>query len=769
MPKRTREAMSLDEKRQRVGDKIRDQFGAGQEYGPYIEDLYDAFAIVREEDADYFRVDYAIDAEGNVTLGEKVAVRKEYVPIQILASLREAEGGNGRTFDVVVLAAGKSANQIDGRHIYYSPEILEESAAIFEGTPVNAHRIGEEFDHVDGVDKTDYSLNTVGVLEGVHFGEGAIRGRLVLHEGADFIAGLLKLSIERDQPLVGLSIDALGSVDFITHEGEEVAAVTTLRGPASVDIVSRPAAGGEIVRLAASMRGVESMSEPEKKPENGDAPKPASKVVATDPPVAEPVDLDKFKESITDDVRKKALEQVEEELAKKREEFEKELREAEARQTLLSTKLRESNLADDAQALVREKFESGTFTEEEVDERIAQVRKLVASRDGTGAVIVPGGRIELGLELRDKAEVRLFEMFMRNSLESTRLEAEKQLREAGQDPIWSLHKFLRETYGVDLTDAVGSRKERMKLTESLATTDWTDVFGDVMNKALLAAYRDNDWTDWRKIVSIVPAKDFMTKHAIRLGGYGNLPAVAQGANYTAMTSPGDEEQEYTPAKYGGTEDLTREMLLADDVGAISRIPSGLAYAAARTLYEYIFDLLTIAGQPTMDYDSTALFATSRATNDNLGTTALAAAEVIVVWKAMQKFTELTSAKRAAIRPKFLLVPVDLANTAYDIVKPLAEFPGGSTTDNEFIRRFGIEVIVVAHWTNAKDHVYVADPALVPGFQMAFIGGRQEPELFVQDNQAFGSVFDRDAITYKIRHEYGGSPVDHRAFYAEDVA
>jgi hypothetical protein len=50
-----------------------------------------------------------------------------------------------------------------------------------------------------------------------------------------------------------------------------------------------------------------------------------------------------------------------------------------------------------------------------------------------------------------------------------------------------------------------------------------------------------------------------------------------------------------------------------------------------------------------------------------------------------------------VHPRILLVPIDLANTAYDIVKPLETLPGGSTTDNAFIRGLNLKVIVVRHW------------------------------------------------------------------------
>jgi hypothetical protein len=68
---------------------------------------------------------------------------------------------------------------------------------------------------------------------------------------------------------------------------------------------------------------------------------------------------------------------------------------------------------------------------------------------------------------------------------------------------------------------------------------------------------------------------------MRFGGYGNLPLVGQGAPYTALTSPTDEEATYSPGEARRHRVLTIEMIANDDVGAIRKIPMKLAKAAAR--------------------------------------------------------------------------------------------------------------------------------------------------------------------------------------------
>ena len=59
---------------------------------------------------------------------------------------------------------------------------------------------------------------------------------------------------------------------------------------------------------------------------------------------------------------------------------------------------------------------------------------------------------------------------------------------------------------------------------------------------------------------------------------------------------------------------------------------------------------------------------------------------------------------------------------------------------------------------------MADPNLVPTFELGFYRGQQDPELFVQNDPTTGSVFSADKITWKIRHIYSGAVLDFRAFY-----
>jgi hypothetical protein len=79
------------------------------------------------------------------------------------------------------------------------------------------------------------------------------------------------------------------------------------------------------------------------------------------------------------------------------------------------------------------------------------------------------------------------------------------------------------------------------------------------------------------------------------------------------------------------------------------------------------------------------------------------------------------------------------------------------------------VVPVWYWTDANDWALSADKNDIPSIEIGFLDGNEEPELFVQDNPTNGSMFASDKLTYKIRHIYGGTPVDFRGLYKGVVA
>lgn len=337
---------------------------------------------------------------------------------------------------------------------------------------------------------------------------------------------------------------------------------------------------------------------------------------------------------------------------------------------------------------------------------------------------------------------------------------------AGQEGVHSFKECYIEITGDrrvtgDLRDCDVSRMRESlgaRFLESLTSASWANTLGDSMTRRMLAEYAQlTDLQAWRRIATAVPVNDFRTQERTRIGGYGNLPGVNQGAAYGALSSPTDEKASYAVTKRGGTEDVTLEMVRNDDVGAIRRIPGELSLAAANTLYEFVFDF--IRTNPTI-YDTVALF---HATHNNLGTAALDATSFAAARLAMISQTRAGSGKKLASGPATVLVPFELQEAAFNL------FVRNQNLDKTFVQTINPEVIAVPYWTDANDWACVADPRRIPTIEIGFLDGREEPELFVQDAPNVGSLFSNDKITYKIRHIYSGAVMDYRGLRKNVVA
>jgi hypothetical protein len=276
---------------------------------------------------------------------------------------------------------------------------------------------------------------------------------------------------------------------------------------------------------------------------------------------------------------------------------------------------------------------------------------------------------------------------------------------------------------------------------------------------------------WRgRIATVVPVNDFRTQRRMRFGGYGNLPTVAEGAPYTALTSPTDEEATYAVAKRGGTEQVTLEFIANDDVGVIRRIPQKMARSAAQTLHEFVFDFMQT--NATI-YDAVALAAAGH--GNNIITTALTATNLLLARLRMKQQADMDNAKRIGLKARYIWVPSDLEQLSFELTKALRAMPDSSIpstaepTAPNFINASGIESFTVDYWTDASDYWVTADPGQTPMIEIGFLNGREDPELFVQDQPSVGSMFSNDAITYKIRHIYGGAVEDFRGFVGGIVA
>lgn len=397
-------------------------------------------------------------------------------------------------------------------------------------------------------------------------------------------------------------------------------------------------------------------------------------------------------------------------------------------------------------------------TESTVTGAIGQLRRFAEGLEKRGLVPrTTEGAVTVGEEHLDKAKERMYQTLCRNWQEGYNSYFDMFEDITGQrvrPDMDGANLIVRESWAQ-------SRIAGTRLSESVSTGTFGEILGDSVARRLLDMYGTTRYGTWRQICRTATVRDFRTQRRDRMGGYGNLPDVAESGTYQPLTSPTDEEATYAVSKKGGTEDLTWESVMNDDLGALARIPESLGRAAARTLHEFVW-LTLFASNPTCTYDTTALFAGG---HSNTTAVALSNAGMNTLRQKMRDQAEYgVTGKPLGLTPKFLIVPNELEDLANQLTLSQravpATTPGASDVPN---LHAGMTPIVVDEFTDADDWYLAADPIEVPTIEIGFLSGREEPELFMQDDPKAGAVFSSDKVTWKIRHVYSGANLDHRGF------
>lgn len=786
-------AGSFDDIREIVEDAIRDRIEelTGENVPVWVRDIGPGWAVYeRNWDGCMWQVSYEISADGTVTLGAPIEVFRvtTYVPDTeggeqptTVAAATEAvtehgrvlaagvtDPDGGRVFRVQLLQYGTSKN---GNH--YPRTVMEAAVPLYEGAKAyDRHRT-----------QTDLVTSTVAGLIGTYRGVAAtdvgLEADLHLLPSATHIAEALDMSLANQSqglpPLVGISHDVFADWRQAVIGGRTVREAMSIRSVNSADVIADPSAGGKALRMVAG----------------GPADDPTStNTTMTNSRKEFPVTLKQLLELLraAESAKRPALltehTRTIESFGLTVDEFTR-LVEAEpaapaapVRSTeavnvkgsaladlVIDGALKKANLDPTRFSEAVSDDLADQFTDADLAKAIDRVKRLAEAAQLAPTV----SHVEVTKDQRTRQVEALDQMLDPRSAKGFRSLKEAFIEITGAQPrdLFAAdfnHRLLRECVNVGSTGEILFDSD-LRGTESVSTSTFGYILGDSITRRMIAEYMQPNLQNWRQIVSsIVPITDFRTQKIEAMGGYGTLPTVAQGAPYNPLTTPGNEESTYALAKRGGTEDLTIETIANDDLRAVQRIPVKLGLAAAQTLFRFVWDF--IITNPTLTRDSTALFAAGHA---NTTTTALSSTALETSRTKMRKQAAYgDSSDILSLIPKFLVTVPELEALAWQLCTSAVAIPSGApvgAASNQPNLHQGMTPIILDYWSATSTTFWglVADPALCPTIELGFLNGQEDPALFVQSDPTSGSVFNTDKVTYKIRHIYGGTVIDHRGF------
>lgn len=327
-----------------------------------------------------------------------------------------------------------------------------------------------------------------------------------------------------------------------------------------------------------------------------------------------------------------------------------------------------------------------------------------------------------------------------------------------------------------MADVYQGKKGMHYLREAMTTSDFPYLFGDILDRQVLAAYREYP-TTWQNYIKRGRVRDFRTVKRFSVYGADQVLGAVVGQK---GVYPYEEINENTPysyavAKYGRKIRFAWETMINDDLDALKDMPERLGRAARRSEEKFATQLFVDASGPH------ASFYTSGNGNIVTGNPALSVAGLQT---ALEKLSQQTdeNGEPIVIDTVELVYPPALEVTVQNVLNAItieATEKGGTAARKLTIQNWmkttfrpnkNPYIPIVASTANGHTSWFLfANPDNGrPAAEMGFLIGHEEPEVFMKaPNQlrvgggadAMDGDFETDAIEHKVRHVFGGTRMD----------
>jgi hypothetical protein len=279
------------------------------------------------------------------------------------------------------------------------------------------------------------------------------------------------------------------------------------------------------------------------------------------------------------------------------------------------------------------------------------------------------------------------------------------------------------------------------------------IFSNVANKSLLEGFFSVD-TEWKKIVKLGSVTNFHRYTRYRMNAAFEFDKV--GADGELKHGQlGEEHYTQQIDTYGKMFALTRQMIINDDLGALSDIPRYIGVASA----DKINDLVWQTFLESKTSDGKELFHANHKNliMANLDVEGLTAAELAFALQERKK------GRPMGVQPKYILVPISLKVKAEILMKSLT-LDGATVLSGTVNPHAGKFEIVASSYLQAsgfsgssdKNWYLLADPNRLPVLELAFLSGKQNPTIERAD-----ADFNTLGVQFRGFHDFGVSPQDYR--------
>lgn len=343
-----------------------------------------------------------------------------------------------------------------------------------------------------------------------------------------------------------------------------------------------------------------------------------------------------------------------------------------------------------------------------------------------------------------------------------------------------------------LAEVKEGRRPAYHLQEALSTSDFPLMFGQIVDRMLMANYQAIPQT-YRNYAKLGRVADFRTVYRFAMNGaQGVMTQVGELAEYPEVVTT-EARYTYAVAKYGKKFAISWEAMVNDALGSFDDIPQRFAVSARNTEEKFATTLFADANGPhasfyTSGNKNQVITANGAATNNPALSIAALQDAMTVLAKQLD-----SDGNPIVINAVELVVPPALRIVAENILNAtqlwITSAAAGGVPQNTTATPTGMQQLQVNNWmrnavrinvnaflpvvstTNGNTSWYLFANANEgrPAMEIGFLRGHETPEIFMRDpdqvrvgggnTTPMDGDFSLDAIEYKVRMVIGGTRID----------
>lgn len=277
------------------------------------------------------------------------------------------------------------------------------------------------------------------------------------------------------------------------------------------------------------------------------------------------------------------------------------------------------------------------------------------------------------------------------------------------------------------------------------TSSLPGILSAAANKSMAKGYQVAQ-TTFEQFTTVGSNTDFKEATRYRLSEAGSLLEIKENGEFVQdeLTEGSAKTKVLT---YGRAFSFTRQMIVNDDLSALTRIPSLYAAQAKRGINRLVYKALAEAKLTAKD--------------GNLAGTgaALSLATIDEARQAMRKQKNLRGEEFLNITPKYLIVPTKSEFLARQLLTSTSD-PNATHYGVTNPLMGSLQIITDAE-LDALDtdaYYFLADQMLMDTIEVTYLNGNQRPVIESQ------VAFDTLGIRYRIYMDYGVTVVDTKGIY-----